>query len=397
MSLQPLHDRLKSFAQEGRTRKLHSRKVEGVHVVEADGRRLMNFGGNDYLGVIADETRGCDLQAAYATHGASASALVCGWTPRHEALARSLAELEQTEAAVVFPSGYAACSGTLATLPSEGDLILSDELNHASLIDGCRLSKAERVIYPHRDLDFVEHVLSDRAGKGGLIWIVTDGVFSMDGDVAPLPQLVDLAERFGAHMIVDEAHGTGVLGSRGGGLCDAFGVSDRVTVRIGTLSKAVGHQGGFVAGPQVVIDTLVNACRSLIFSTSLSPVVAEGAHRVIQRLSLWQDRRDRLAHMSRLFRRRMNRETSGVEAGIPIVPLVIGDEAETIRCSEAMRENGFFVPAIRPPTVPAGKSRLRVSITSAHRDHDIELLADVLHRVCPQLQSAELASVSEQA
>ncbi|GAB5517506.1 aminotransferase class I/II-fold pyridoxal phosphate-dependent enzyme [Rhodopirellula baltica] len=395
MSLQPLHDRLEAIAQEGRTRKLCARKVEGVHVVEADGRRLMNFGGNDYLGVVADETRGCDLQSPHETHGATASALICGWTPRHEALARCIAELEMAEAAVVFPSGYAACSGAIATLAGEGDLILSDELNHASLIDGCRLSKAERVIYPHRDLDFVEHVLTDRASKAGLTWIVTDGVFSMDGDIAPLPQLADLAERFGAHMMVDEAHGTGVLGRRGGGLCDAMGVSDRVTVRIGTLSKAVGHQGGFVAGPQVVIDTLVNACRSLIYSTSLAPIVAEGAHRVIQRLSLWQDRRDRLAHLSRLFRRRMNLEAGGIEAGIPIIPLVIGEEAETVRASQAMRENGFFVPAIRPPTVAPGQSRLRVSITSAHRDHDIELLADILHRVCPHLGSAEMASATQ--
>ncbi|CAD73040.1 MAG TPA: 8-amino-7-oxononanoate synthase [Rhodopirellula baltica] len=395
MSLQPLHDRLEAIAREGRTRKLCARKVEGVHVVEADGRRLMNFGGNDYLGVVADETRGCDLQSPHETHGATASALICGWTPRHEALARCIAELEMAEAAVVFPSGYAACSGAIATLAGEGDLILSDELNHASLIDGCRLSKAERVIYPHRDLDFVEHVLTDRAGKAGLTWIVTDGVFSMDGDIAPLPQLADLAERFGAHLMVDEAHGTGVLGRRGGGLCDAMGVSDRVTVRIGTLSKAVGHQGGFVAGPQVVIDTLVNACRSLIYSTSLAPIVAEGAHRVIQRLSLWQDRRDRLAHLSRLFRRRMNLEAGGIEAGIPIIPLVIGEEAETVRASQAMRENGFFVPAIRPPTVAPGQSRLRVSITSAHRDHDIELLADILHRVCPHLGSAEMASATQ--
>ncbi|MCC9656546.1 aminotransferase class I/II-fold pyridoxal phosphate-dependent enzyme [Rhodopirellula halodulae] len=392
MSLQPLHDRLNTIAKDGRTRKLHRRRVEGVHIVEDDGRRLMNFGGNDYLGVIADETRGCDLQTACSTHGASASALVCGWTPRHDALAQSIAELERTDAAVIFPSGYAACSGTMATLPQAGDLILSDELNHASLIDGCRLSKAERVIYPHRDLDFVEHVLRDRTDVSGMTWIVTDGVFSMDGDVAPLPGLADLAERFGAHLIVDEAHGTGVLGPRGAGLCDAYGVTDRVTVRIGTLSKAIGHQGGFVAGPQIVIDTLVNACRSLIFSTALSPVIAEGAHRVIQRLPHWRDRRDRVAMMSRQFRRLMNLDASGLESGIPIVPLIIGDEEETVLASQAIRDNGFFVPAIRPPTVPDGKSRLRVSITAAHRDHDIELLAEIIHRVCPNLQAPELTS-----
>ena len=178
--------------------------------------------------------------------GATASGLVCGWTDRHEKLAEAIAIFEGTEASVVFPTGYAACMGTVATLGRKADLILSDQLNHASLIDGCRLARAEVSVFPHRDVDAVEHVLRKRSSEFRTTWIVTESVFSMDGHVAPLAELCELADRYGAKLIVDEAHGTGVLGETGRGACQALNVDARVPIRIGTLSKAIGAQGGFV-------------------------------------------------------------------------------------------------------------------------------------------------------
>ncbi|MFG0263336.1 MAG: aminotransferase class I/II-fold pyridoxal phosphate-dependent enzyme, partial [Novipirellula sp. JB048] len=253
-----LADRLAELKTRHRFRSLVPRQAEGAAFIDAAQRRMLNFGSNDYLGLAASRS---SSSIAAAASGSTASPLVCGWTPLHQQLAERIATLEGTESAVLFPSGYAACSGTIATLAEAGDLILSDELNHASLIEGCRLSRAECIVYPHRDHEFVASTLADRRDRFTRVWIVTDGVFSMDGHVAPLRQLAELAERFTATLIVDEAHGTGVLGQTGSGLCEAFELKDRVPIRIGTLSKAIGCQGGFVAGPKVVTEYLVNRCR----------------------------------------------------------------------------------------------------------------------------------------
>ncbi len=262
--------------EQRRLRKLVPRAADGVYLVSPDGRRVLNFGGNDYLGLVAQHGVGAG-GANVGGGGSGASPLVCGWTPSHQDLAERIAAFEATEAAVLFPSGYAACSGTIATLAQADDLILSDQLNHASLIDGCRLSRADCRIYPHRDCETLAAVLEQSRRDFHQAWIVTDGVFSMDGHVAPLGELCDLAERYDASLIVDEAHGTGVLGSSGSGVCEAMGVKDRVAIRIGTLSKAIGSQGGFVAAPQLVIDYLINRCRSLIYSTALAPPAVASA------------------------------------------------------------------------------------------------------------------------
>ncbi|SMP75820.1 8-amino-7-oxononanoate synthase [Neorhodopirellula lusitana] len=391
--------------RQGRQRQLEELEVCGVHVITSDGQRLLNFGGNDYLGVVAGQTAatgktnvaaqaGMDsasthdavtsspsmLGGAAGKSGATASPLVCGWSPHHERLAVQIARLERTESAVVFPSGYAACSGSIATLCREGDLILSDQLNHASLIDGCRASKAECVIYPHRDLEFVETTLRSRRDSFSTVWIVTDTVFSMDGNVAPLAQLVDLAERYRATMIVDEAHGTGVLGKTGGGLCEALQVQAKVAVRIGTLSKAIGHQGGFVAGTRVVTNFLTQFCRPLIFSTALSPVVAESAARTVEVLPNMSARRRKLAGFAGHFRTQMRVPASELEQGIPIVPVIIGSDEATVELSKKLREAGFYVPAIRPPTVPENTARLRVSISAAHTIEQIDQLIMTLKK-----------------
>jgi len=375
-----LRKSLQAVEDQSRRRRLRSMTIEGVFLQTPDGQRLLNFGGNDYLGVVADQSCEQIARPARPSSGASASSLVCGWTPHHERLARSIASLEATEAAVVFPSGYAACSGTIAAVCREGDWILSDALNHASLIDGCRSSKASREIYPHRNVDHVERLLRQRRHHYQSTWIVTDGVFSMDGDVAPLEDLVRLAETYDAQIIVDEAHGTGVLGDRGGGLCDALGLQDRIAIRIGTLSKAIGHQGGFVAGPQVVIDYLVNFCRPLIFSTALSPVVAAGAADVIESLGSWTERREHLHQLSRHFRGRLDLPIEPIEGTVPIVPVVLGHDADTVAASERLRQSGFFVPAIRPPTVPEGTARLRVSLNASHSIDQLDQLADAIRK-----------------
>lgn len=369
---------LRAADGQSRRRSLRAMATEGVFLQTSDGQRLLNFGSNDYLGVVANQTLGQSARPSSPSSGASASSLVCGWTPHHDRLARSIASLEMTEAAVVFPSGYAACSGAIQTLCREGDWILSDALNHASLIDGCRSSKASREIYPHRDIGHVEDLLRRRRHQYDSTWIVTDGVFSMDGDVAPLKDLAQLAETYDAQIIVDEAHGTGVLGDHGGGLCDVLNLQDRIAIRIGTLSKAVGHQGGFVAGPKVVIDYLVNFCRPLIFSTALSPVVAAGAADVIDSLGAWTSRRQHLHRLSRHFRERLNLPITPIEETVPIVPVIVGSDAEAVAASARLRNEGLFVPAIRPPTVPDGTARLRISLNASHTLEQIEGLASAI-------------------
>lgn len=390
MAFDYLEKQLRQTADQSRQRRLNLMTIEGTFISSDDGRRFVNFGGNDYLGVVADQTsrttRVSDPYTPTVPSGASASSLVCGWTSHHADLADQIARLERTEAAVVFPSGYAACSGTIATLGGPRDLILSDVLNHASLIDGCRAAKATKLIYPHLDCDFIRDALSARRGEFESVWIVTDGVFSMDGDAAPIPDLVEIADRYDCSLIVDEAHGTGVLGDSGGGLCEAMEMRDRVAIRIGTLSKAIGHQGGFVAGPKVVIDYLIQFSRPLIYSTALSPIVAAGAADVIRSFPNWQDRRNRIADLSRMFRERINiclpssavPNLSRLESGIPIVPVIIGSDQDAVSLSKRLGDAGFFVPAIRPPTVPDGTARLRVSITAVHQPEQLRDLADAI-------------------
>jgi 8-amino-7-oxononanoate synthase len=367
-----LAEQLQALAAQGRHRALVARQIDGPWMITADGQRLINFGSNDYLGLASRSA----LRERNETpnRGSGASALICGWSPSHQRLAEAIARLEQTEAVVLFPSGYAACCGTVATLAQSDDLILSDQLNHASLIDGCRLSRAQSRVYRHRDCDEVEKILASSRGEFDQVWIVTDGVFGMDGHVAPLVRLCELAERYQAHVVVDEAHGTGVLGAQGSGVCEALGVKDRVPIRIGTLSKAIGAQGGFVAAPQVVVDFLVNRCRSLIFSTALSPTAVVAAQNALDVIGSQPQLRSGLRQLSRLLRRELTIDVSEPEAGVPIVPIIVGDDQWAVEASARLAAAGIYVPAIRPPTVPAGSARLRVSLSAVHDQAMVEQL-----------------------
>lgn len=369
-----LAEKIEQLRGQDRSRKLVPRVHDGVHLRSEDGTSLINFGANDYLGIAAQQktpSRSC-------LTGAAASALVSGWTTEHEALAKAIAAWESTEAAVLFPSGYAACSGTIACLAREGDLILSDELNHASLIDGCRLSKATKVIYPHREVEAVDEILRKSRDRYDRVWIVTDGVFSMDGHVAPLASLCDLAKTHDATVIVDEAHGTGVLGSNGSGLCETLGLKEEVPIRIGTLSKGIGSQGGFVVGPQVVIDYLINHCRSLIFSTALAPAAVAAAASAIETIRAQPDRAQTVQRYAKQLRQRLSLDGDGIESCVPIVPLVVGSDSAAVGLSKELERRGFFVPAIRPPTVPEGAARVRVSLSAAHEPAMVQSLADAI-------------------
>ena len=400
---QKLHERMPKFDDETfndfaeqlfdldrqhRLRQLRPRRSRGMEFVGASKEAIVNFGSNDYLGIAATASIQSILTGAKSknlTSGSSASALVCGWSDAHEALANKIARLEETEAAVLFPSGYAACSGAVATLALENDLILSDELNHASLIDGCRLSRAQCMVYPHRDVEFIADVLKKRRLCYRRVWIVTDGVFSMDGHIAPLVQLCDLGDRFDAEVIVDEAHGTGVLGKSGSGVCEALEVKDRVHIRIGTLSKALGGQGGFVVGPRVIVDFLINHCRPLIFSTSLLPAAIAVANAAIDIVQNEPQRRSRVATYANQLRKELGiRSTSDVEAGVPIIPIVIGEDEAALKLSVELQENGFYVPVIRPPTVPKGTSRLRVSLSAAHDQKAVKHLVETFQSLIDQ-------------
>lgn len=380
---QYLQDRLASLRDCHAIRQLQPRRAEGPYLIDGTGRRILHFGSNDYLGF---GSTAANPSRSILNSGAGASALVAGYSPWHEQLCQELAAWESTEAAVLFPSGYAACSGTVATLADAGDLLLSDELNHASLIDGARLSKAQRVVYRHRDVQQVEQTLIQSRSQYARCWIVTESVFGMDGDVAPLEQLCDLAKRYDAHLIVDEAHATGVLGPDWSGGCSHFGVKSDVPIRIGTLSKSLGSHGGFVVGPLLVIDYLINRCRSLIFSTAGSPLTIMAALDAVQSTRSDDSRQERVQknalHLRTQLASQFPKQVPPTQVStIPIVPLVIGDNATTLQVSQALYEAGFFVPAIRPPTVPEGTARLRISVTAPHTPEHIDLLCETLTRL----------------
>jgi 8-amino-7-oxononanoate synthase len=304
---------------------------------------------------------------------------VTGWTEAHDELAEALALFERAEAAVLFPTGYAANLGTIAALVGPGDAVYHDRLNHACLIDGTKLAGASLRVYPHADADRLDAILRRERARFRRVLIATDGVFSMDGDLAPLRELVEIADRFDAMLLVDEAHGTGVFGPDGRGACSELGVADRVPIRVGTLSKALGSLGGFVAGSRRLIDHLVNSARTLIYSTALPPAAAAAADEglKIARSEPW--RRERAWALGDRLRGSLREAgLQVVDSSGPIVPVILGEPGAALAESARLRELGFLVPAIRPPTVPAGTSRLRLSLSAAHQEADLEGLMDAL-------------------
>lgn len=367
-----------------RQRRITTWLADGV--CEADGRRVFNFISNDYLNLASDPRviEAAREALAEAGVGSRASALLGGRTDWHARLEQRIAEFEREPAAILFPSGWAANIGTLTALVQESDVVFSDRLNHASLIDGCRLSKARLRIYRHDDVEQLAAELRKTASFPRR-WIVTDGAFSMDGNLAPLPDLCDLAEQFDAKLIVDEAHATGVFGPTGRGVAEHFGVEHRIAVRIGTLSKAVGALGGFVAGSQALIDFLWNSARSQIYSTALPPAVCAAAEMALTIIQTEPERRQRLHQLSDHLRRQLqNHDVAILPASTgPIVPIVLHDPQRAVQVAKRLEQGGFLVGAIRPPTVSQGTSRLRISMSTAHNEQRV---ADLAHAVATAIR-----------
>lgn len=349
-----------------------------------NGRRLRNFSSNDYLSLAHDPR--VIAAARYALEqsgaGATASALVSGRSAWHVCLEERLAAFEEQEAALLFPTGYAANAGTIAALAGPGDTVFCDRMNHASLVDGCRLSGARLRVFRHDDLSRLERELR-KAEDAPRRLIVTDALFSMDGDAAPLPELCELSERYDAPLLVDEAHGTGVFGRHGRGVAEWLGVEDRVAVRVGTLSKAVGALGGFVAGPRELIDFLWNRARPQMFSTALPPAVCAAASATVELIEQEPERREHLLALSAFLRSRLaERGIAPLPGSIgPIIPVVLQTPEAAVRAASALEDRGVLVAAIRPPTVPEGTSRLRITLNAAHTREDVDVLVEALSTV----------------
>ena len=350
---------------------------------------------NNYLG-LAEHPRVREAAAEAAMRwgaGAGASRLVSGNMDPHRRLEQRLADFKRAPGALLFGSGYLANTGTIAVLAGRGEVVFSDELNHASIIDGCRLSRAERFVYRHRDLEHLAWGLRKAGGRGSLI--VTDGVFSMDGDLAPLPELVELARRHSCRLLVDEAHGTGAVGPGGRGGVAAAGLTDEVDVIVGTLGKALGSYGAYVCASAELIDLLVNTARPFIFSTALPPPSVGAAAAALELLASEPKRVERLRSNAELLRSELR--SAGLETGASrtqILPLVAGGAGAATALCELALDRGVFAQAIRPPTVPEGTSRLRLTVMATHGADELRHAARVLAGAAGELGlvGGELAS-----
>ncbi|GAA5524392.1 8-amino-7-oxononanoate synthase [Microbulbifer aestuariivivens] len=364
-----------------------------------DGRPMVAFSSNDYLGlarhpqVIAAQQQGARLGA-----GATASHLVNGHLRVHEALQEEIAAATGREAALVFSSGYAANLGAIGALIGRGDCIVSDKLNHASLIDGARLSRAESLRFAHSDMGALERQLQRAQSLGGNTLVAVDGVYSMDGDCAPLAEIARLCRRYGAWLMVDEAHGFGVMGSEArpiAGSAAAAGLSaDEAPVLMGTLGKAAGNAGAFVAGSRALIDYLLQFARTYVYTTGMPPAVAAGALAALQVMAREPERRRQLRDNVARFRRGAGQLGLPLcDSASPIQPLLLGCEHTVMSIAAELAARGYLVGAIRPPTVPAGTARLRITLSAAHSGAEIDGLLEALGASLATLRSAAAAGI----
>jgi glycine C-acetyltransferase len=351
------------------------------------GQNFINFSSNDYLNLSnhPEIIKATVTALKKGVFGSGASRLLSGTYTSHIELERRIARFKKTQAALVFNTGYAANTGVIPAIAGENSVIFSDELNHASIIDGIRLSKADVRIYRHRDINHLESLLRKSTRKKTVAQrlIITDTVFSMDGDLAPLRDLITLSQRYGAILMLDDAHGTGVLGKTGRGALEHFNIAVDNIIQMGTLSKAIGCFGAFIAGRKELIDFLVNRARSFIYSTSLPPAVCEACIKSIDiidsksdglRKRLWKNRQRLFEGLNRIGFNTLDSQT-------PIIPVLIGSVNAALKMGRYLYKNKIFAPAIRPPTVPEGKCRIRFSVTAAHTEEDIDLVLEKLNKL----------------
>jgi 8-amino-7-oxononanoate synthase len=371
-----LENRLSQMKEKGLYRTLKTMQSAPETEVEIDGRKQIVCSSNNYLGLSNDRRLIRAAQDAVETFGigSSGARLTTGNTLLHEQLEKKLALFKKTESALLFSSGYLANIGVLSSIPGKSDVILSDQLNHASIIDGCRLSRAHTVIYEHVNMVELKKKL-EATGQYERRFIVTDGVFSMDGTLAPLPEIMKLAEKYKAYVIVDDAHATGVLGKTGGGTSEHFHVQPDII--IGTLSKAVGTEGGFVTGSRILIDFLRNHARTFIFQTAMSPAICAASYTALEIIEKSDEKRSRLFAAVGEITKRLKDMGFNVKGGMtPVVAVLIGSSTKAVSFSQRLQSKGIYTSAIRPPTVAEGQSRIRITITSEYKDNEIERILD---------------------
>jgi len=378
-----LQTELKNLRDKGLYRSL--RRVEGDQgsTLFIDDREVINFSSNNYLGLANHPALRAAAKEAIDRYGcgSGASRLISGNMTLHEELEDKIAELKGTEGALVFNSGFQANTGVIPVLVGKGDVILSDALNHASIIDGCRLSRSEVVVYGHCNMDQLELALKQAPVRGRKL-IVTESLFSMDGDEAPLADIVSLAEKYGATVMVDEAHATGVYEPNGAGLVAKLGLGDRILIQMGTLGKALGGFGAYIAGTRSLRELLINRCRSFIFTTSLPPAVMAISIAALDLVKKEPQRRQELRENSEQLRAGL--KALGFILGdsrSQILPLMVGDATRCMQLSELLLENGVFAQGIRPPTVPVDTSRLRITLMATHTPEQINQALQIFAEV----------------
>ncbi|MED4583832.1 8-amino-7-oxononanoate synthase [Brevibacillus choshinensis] len=380
--------RLEKSAQSRQINTVDSVLGERGAWIRVSGRSLLNLSSNNYLGLAHDPRLKAAATEAIEVWGASATAsrFVNGSCSLYTELEQRLADWKQREAALVFSNGYQANTGVISALVGRGDAVFSDRLNHASIVDGIVLSRAEHYRYRHNDTEHLEYLLKQHRNARRKL-IVTDTVFSMDGDTAPLAELVALRDRYGALLMVDEAHAGGVLGERGEGLSHELGLHNEVDVIMGTFSKAFGAYGAYICADQSVIRYLTSKARSLIYSTALPPSVIASIHAALTIVQEDTSRRGHLCRMSSWFRKQLNTHPFEVGAGSsPIIPLVIGDNEKALQYSRMLEERGIAAVAIRPPTVPVGTARIRFTVMATHTLSELEWAADQLNQIRADLE-----------
>ncbi len=379
-----LADQLDSWREAGTFQRLRKLQSACAPVSRFDGREVINLASNNYLGLTTHPKLIEAAIEATRKYGAGSGAVrtISGTMDLHLELERKIAAFKNVEACVVFQSGFAANAGTVSAILTPEDHIISDALNHASIIDGCRLSRAKIHVFPHRDMEMAEAKLAALAGVPGHKLLITDGVFSMEGDIAPLPALVELAEKYGAIMMVDDAHSSGVLGRAGRGTVDHFGLDGRVQIQVGTLSKAIGVLGGYVCGSRDLIDFLYHRARPFLFSTSHPPSVAASCIAAFDILEQEPERMRDLWKNTEYFRASL--KAAGFDTGAsetPIIPIMVGQAKTAFAFSRALFEEGLLATGIGFPTVAEGKARIRTIVTATHTAEQLDQATEILERV----------------